>query len=210
MLYKDATAPLDDRVKDLLGRMSIEEKFAQLRCVSTNDVAPHGVLDTQAAQEQLAAGVGHLARGVYDDLPPEQIAESSNDLQRFLIEHTRLGIPALIYERDLVDTCSSHHLVMPAAIGLAASFSPALARELAVLQRAQARSIGSHMVIGPDLDLAHAQGGTAFLTGYGDNAYLVSRMGVSTVRGLQGELLRDGVAACACLLYTSPSPRDRG
>ena len=110
MLYKDASAPLDDRVKDLLGRMSIEEKFAQLRCVSTNEVAPHGVLDAQVAQEQLLGGVGYLARGAYDDLPPEQIAESSNDIQRFLLEHTKLGIPALIYERDLVSTCSSHHL----------------------------------------------------------------------------------------------------
>lgn len=200
MLYKDSTQPADDRAKDLLARMSLPEKLAQLRCVGLAQHATKGAqeADDQApTTQQLADGIGFIARTEIVGIEsPAEVADSVYVLQRELAQTTRHGIPALVFETDMIGGFSQSSLVAAAPIALAATFSPKLVREFASLQRHQARSLGSHMVYGPALDVLHERSGDAIADCFGDNPYLVARMGVAAVRGLQGELLRDGVAAC--------------
>ena len=206
MLYKDSNQAADDRAKDLLGRMSLPEKLAQLRCLDLASLmsvtgGDNPEPDTRSSSQNktvLAAGIGYIARTSIDGLhSPAQTAEVINRLQQDLMQESRHGIPALVIEPELPGNLAQPYLTAAPSMAVAATFAPTLARELARLQGNQARSLGVRMLFGPVLDLSHAHTNGCLLGGFGDNPYLAARMGVATVRGLQGEMLRDGVAACA-------------
>ncbi|HEV2368945.1 MAG TPA: glycoside hydrolase family 3 N-terminal domain-containing protein, partial [Acidimicrobiales bacterium] len=183
----------------LLGEMTLEEKAAQLGAVwSSRLVRADGQLDLEAARVLLRDGIGHLTRVSSETgLPPERTAAIVNDLQRILVEETRLGVPAIVHEEALAGVCANGATQFPQAIGMAATWNPDLVEEAAVAIRAELRAGGARQALAPVLDVTRDPRWGRLEETYGEDPYLAARMGVAYVRGLQGEDLATGVAATA-------------
>jgi beta-glucosidase len=188
------TATATERAAELLSRMTLEEKAMQLSAVMTAALLATG-MNPEALQAQLGQGIGHLSNPGFAAQSPEQLAQMVGGLQRFLVEHTRLGIPAMVHMEALNGVVGAGYSSFPTAIGLAATWDPAAVEEMADLIRRQMRAAGVHQALSPVLDVARdARWGRVHET-YGEDVYLTSAMGVAFVRGLQGEDLATGVIA---------------
>jgi beta-glucosidase len=196
--YRDPQRDPDARVKDLLGRMTLDEKLAQLGGVWATDLMGEGGFDAARARELLPHGIGHVTRiGASTGLGPAASAAFANSVQRLLVEETRLGIPALIHEEALAGLCARGATQYPQAIGLAATFSPQAVRAMAEGIRREMRAVGARQALAPVLDVARDPRWGRLEETFGEDPYLTGRLGVAYVRGLQGGDLRQGVLATA-------------
>jgi beta-glucosidase len=201
VLYKDSSQPIDARVADLLARMTLEEKVAQLGAWMPYYVlGPHGP-DPDKLRALLGQGIGQISRiGGILDVPPERVAELYNAIQRFLVEDTRLGIPAVVHEECLNGYSGRGGTVFPQIIGVAATWDPERVEQMAGVIRTQMRAVGAHQGLAPVLDVARDPRWGRTEEVYGEDPYLISRMGSAYVRGLQGAQSADstnGVVATA-------------
>jgi beta-glucosidase len=196
--YRDADLPIEERVEDLLDRMTTAEKAAQLGSAWVFQLADSRGLREDQAAAVLADGLGQVTRVCgASALLPDEAARINNEIQRFLVERTRLGIPAIVHEEICSGLMARCATVFPQAIGLASTWEPDLAEALADSVRGQMRAIGAHQGLSPVLDVCRDPRWGRTEETFGEDPYLVSRMGVSFVRGLQGADLRDGVIATA-------------
>jgi beta-glucosidase len=195
--YPDDTRSIDARVGDLLSRMTVEEKLAQLGGVWVNGLIDgDGMLMEHLAREKLMHGAGHVTRiGGTTVLPPAASARLANAIQKFLIEQTRLGIPAIIHEESCAGYLARGATCFPQAIGLASTWDPELIEAMTTVIRAQMRAVGAHQALAPVLDVTRdPRWGRAEET-FGEDPYLIAQMGIAYVRGLQGTDLRNGIVA---------------
>ncbi len=193
--YRDANRSLDERVDDLLRRMSREEKVAQLGSAWVFQLARGGEV-TPGGAELMRDGLGQVTRiSGASSLDAEGAARLANAIQRHLVEETRLGIPAIIHEEICSGLMARQSVVFPQAIGLASTWEPDLAGELADAIRMQMRAIGAHQGLAPVLDVCRDPRWGRTEETFGEDPYLVSRIGVAFTRGLQGTSLRSGVVA---------------
>ena len=197
-LYRDPTRTVDERVEDLLDRMTSGEKAAQLGSAWAYQLADGPGLAEERAAALLAEGLGQVTRicGA-SSLRPEEAARLANAIQRFLVERTRLGIPAIVHEEICSGLMARGATVFPQAIGLASTWDPDLAEALADTIRVQMRAVGAHQGLSPVLDVCRDPRWGRTEETFGEDPHLVARMGVSFVRGLQGADLRRGVVATA-------------
>ncbi|MEV6366943.1 glycoside hydrolase family 3 N-terminal domain-containing protein [Micromonospora musae] len=196
--YTDATVPVDERVSDLLGRMTREEKLAQLGSTWAFRVLEGGRFSAERARPILGHGLGHVTRVAgATSLKAAQVARAANAIQRFLVTETRLGIPAIVHEEVCSGVMAREATIFPQAIGVASTWAPELNGQLADAVRAQMRAVGSHQGLSPVLDVVRDPRWGRTEETYGEDPYLVARMGVAFVRGLQGADLTDGVLATA-------------
>ncbi|MEZ5259899.1 MAG: glycoside hydrolase family 3 C-terminal domain-containing protein [Ilumatobacteraceae bacterium] len=152
--YRDPSRPVGERVDDLLGRMTLDEKLAQLGSVWIFQIADAAGLDADRATPLLADGIGHITRmGGASSLTAVQSAELANDVQRHLLDHTRLGIPALVHEEICSGLMAREATIYPQAIGVASTFRPDHNRHLADTIRRQMRAVGAHQGLSPVLDI---------------------------------------------------------
>jgi beta-glucosidase len=190
-----ADLPVVKRVKDLLARMTLEEKAAQMICVwqkkaetlvdGDGNFAPrkaksafrrgHGLGQVGRPSD---AGKGKDARGM---------AELTNAIQRFFIENSRLGIPVMFHEECLHGHAAVGGASFPQPIALAASFNPELAERVFTATAAEARARGTHQALTPVIDVARDPRWGRVEETYGEDPYLVSRMGIAAVRGFKGD-----------------------
>ena len=198
MKYKDASFPVEERVEDLLSRMTVEEKTAQLCCL-----LPMMIMEgTAASPEKLKAlmphGMGRLTQYANIFLnAPEEAVKFTNQLQRYLIEETRLGIPVMNQIESLNGLLAVKADSYPTAIYLASTWEPELIEEMGAVIARQAKAIGAQQVLAPVVDLARdARWGRVHET-FGECPYLNSAMGVAYTRGIQGENIASGVIATA-------------
>lgn len=194
-VYLDSSAPVELRVKDLLKRMTLEEKIAQLQSVWPSMVSREA-LSEEKIKELLGMGIGEITRisGALE-VKPGDGARIANGMQRFLMEKTRLRIPAIVHEECLTGFMARGATVFPQAIGLASTWNPQLIEEVASIIRRQMRASGVHQGLAPVLDVVRDPRWGRTEETYGEDPYLVARMGVAYVKGLQGEDLRTGVIA---------------
>lgn len=191
--YRNCRLPLDDRLRDLLARMTIEEKMAQMICIwrlpQTSLFDEKGILDETSVQRNLCHGIGQIARlsDRAGGQSPAQMAELSNTLQKFLVEKTRLGIPTIFHEEALHGLVAQDATSYPQPIGLASTFNPELIESIYTAIAEDTRSRGAHQVLAPDLDLARDARWGRFEETFGEDPYLVSQMGIAAVHGLQGD-----------------------
>jgi beta-glucosidase len=195
-VYRDASQPIDARVEDLLERMTLEEKLAQLGCVWSTQLVENDAFSRAKADALLANGTGHITRiGASTGLRPNESAAFANAIQRHLVEQTRLGIPAIVHEESCAGLTARDATQFPQAIGLASTFEPELIEAMGRVIRAQMLAVGARQTLAPVLDVTRdPRWGRAEET-YGEDPYLASRIGVAYVRGVQGEDLARGVAA---------------
>ena len=129
--YKDANASVEERVEDLLGRMTLEEKVAQLCGDLPYSVVRKGKVDRDALRKRFPDGHGRFTQysmvGLAD---PVTIAELSNEIQRYFVEETRLGIPVALQSEDLCGYPAAGGTLFPSMMNVAATWEPALAEKM--------------------------------------------------------------------------------
>ena len=191
-LYRDANEPIEKRLDDLLSRMSLAEKIRQLDMYSSatalmdkHSDETHATADAVFMPEKAQALLGELGVGSIHDLNPTPA--QANAIQSWVVAHNRLGIPALFIEEGLhgFDTGT----VFPAPIGLAATWNPEIARQTAAAIAAEARATGIDMILAPVLDLAREPRWGRVEEDFGEDPYLTGQLGLSYVRGAQGDSL---------------------
>ena len=185
------------RVRDLLSRMTLEEKAAQMVCVwnekATKLVDAAGAFDPAKAAAAFAdrRGLGQVGRpsdaGGPPGLSPRATAELTNAIQRFFVEHSRLGIPVIFHEECLHGHAARDATSFCQPIGLAATFDPELVEALYTMTALEARLRGAHQALTPVVDVARDPRWGRVEETFGEDPYLVSRMGVAAVRGFQGD-----------------------
>ena len=185
-------------VERLLEEMTLEEKIAQLGSVSVVDLLEEGKFSPEKARRLIPNGIGQITRiAGWTGLPPKQAAELANEVQRFLREKTRLGIPAIVHEECLSGLMANGATTYPQAIGLASTWEPELIRRMTSAVRKEMRAIGAHQGLSPVLDVLRDPRWGRVEETLGEDHYLVARMGVAYIEGLQGDDLREGVIATA-------------
>jgi beta-glucosidase len=201
-VYKDAAAPIDARVEDLLGRMTLEEKLAQITAVwqSKNDLlSASGKFDPAAARRLYPHGIGHFTRPSDRQqvgspfktsyLTPRETAELTNAIQRHAVRDTRLGIPVLFHEEGLHGNQARDATHFPQSIALASSWDPQLLERIFTVVAREIRARGAQLVLAPVVDVGRDPRWGRIEETYGEDPYLVSELGVAVVRGFQGDTL---------------------
>ncbi len=193
--HLDPALPVEERVADLLARMTLDEKLAQLGGVEPIE---NLAFSEELFRSRTSDGAGQISMiGGHSKLGPKDVAELANKLQSHLVENSRLGIPAIVHEECLSGYMARGATCFPQIIGVASTWSPELVEEMALVLRFQMRAAGAHQGLSPVLDVARDPRWGRTEETYGEDPYLVSRMGVAYVRGLQGPDLKDGIAATA-------------
>lgn len=195
-------APSDeDRVAQIVARMTLEEKIAQLRPMSRrvplSDAA--GAFSPEAASTVLKDGTGYMGR-ITMPLPPREAAVVANDVQRFLKEKTRLGIPAFTVEEALHGFMAKGATTFPQAIALASTWNPDLVERVFTATALEARARGANWMLAPVLDVARDPRWGRTEETLGEDPFLIARLGVAAIHGLQGRgpgIGRDRVLATA-------------
>lgn len=196
MAYKDPKLSIDERVKDLLSRMTVEEKVAQMICLWMEKPSekpanpkpfepPTGKFSPDLAKRSMKNGIGQLARQreLFD---PKGSAEYANATQKWLKDNTRLGIPAVFHDEILHGNMSSGSTVFPVPLSLSSSWDTDLITKVFTVAARQTRIRGTHHVLGPNMDLARDPRWGRTEETYGEDPYLTSRMVVSLVNAIQG------------------------
>jgi beta-glucosidase len=199
--YRNPALPPARRVKDLLARMTLEEKAAQMMCVwqkkAETLVDGQGNFDLAKAKKAFRhrRGLGQVgrpsdaggARDSANNRNARTMAELTNAIQKFFLEHSRLGIPVIFHEECLHGHAAIGGTSFPQPIGLAATFNPELVESLFSMTAAETRARGAHQALTPVVDVARDPRWGRVEETYGEDPYLVSRMGIAAVRGFQGD-----------------------
>ena len=195
-IYRNSSKTVDTRVKDLISRMTLDEKIAQLGGIWSFEVLAAGKFSAKRAASLLKHGIGQISRpGIGTALPPREMAAFNNEIQKFLVEETRLGIPALIHEECLNGFMAKEATIFPQIIGIASTWDPELVERMAGIIKTQTRAVGVNQGLGPVLDVARDPRWGRVEETFGEDPYLIARMGTAYVKGLQGDDLKTGVAA---------------
>lgn len=193
-IYRNANAAIDDRVADLLGRMTLEEKVAQLGAIWLTALVQDENFDADHAAEMLADGIGQVTRiGASTGLLANESALLGNEIQQVLVERTRLGIPTVIHEEGVGGFLHRGATTFPQGLGLAATWNVDLMAEVAEVIRTQMTAVGARHNLSPVLDVARDPRWGRVEETYGESPELCARMGVAYVRGLQTDDLANGV-----------------
>jgi beta-glucosidase len=191
--YKNAQLPVEERVTDLLKRMTLKEKVAQMQCV-WNDKATllldsAGHFDEAKALKNFADGLGQVGRpsDTKGGLDPYQTVVLTNSIQKYFVEKTRLGIPVFYHEECLHGHAAKGTTSFPQPIGLAGTFNPALIEQVFSLVAKEARLRGAHQALCPVVDVARDPRWGRVEETYGEDPYLSGEMGVAAVNGFQGD-----------------------
>ena len=197
--YEDAAQPLEARVTDLLGRMTLDEKTAQMATLYGFPRVLKDELPTAAwSREVWKDGIGNideqsngntgwtnnLANPQFD-LPWSLHTRQLNEIQRWFLEQTRLGIPVDFTNEGIRGLLHAKATSFPAQLGVAATFNPALVREIGRITGREGRALGYSNLYSPVLDLARDPRWGRTTETYGEDPFLVGELGVEQVRGIQ-------------------------
>ncbi|HZI59705.1 MAG TPA: glycoside hydrolase family 3 N-terminal domain-containing protein, partial [Pyrinomonadaceae bacterium] len=192
--YKNPRLPVERRVADLVSRMTLEEKVAQLVCLwanrpqvnpQTDFATDRGDFSPARAAEVMKHGVGQIARQ-RERKDPREGAKFANAVQKWLVENTRLGIPAILHDEILHGHMAKGSTSFPQPIALATTWDPEFITKIFTAGALETRARGSHQVLGPNLDLARDPRWGRTEETFGEDPYLTSRMAVAIVKALQG------------------------
>jgi beta-glucosidase len=187
--YRNADLPIERRVADLLGRMTLEEKVGQMLSLwaGKRDITDaQGRFDPARAPRWFRVGIGRIERPA-DGHNARQHAEYTNAIQRWVRENTRLGIPVLFHDESLHGLQANEATSFPQAIALASSWDPDLVERVSTVIARETRARGTHQVLSPVIDIAREPRWGRIEETFGEDPYLTARMGVAAVRGLQGQ-----------------------
>ncbi|MDN3716616.1 glycoside hydrolase family 3 N-terminal domain-containing protein [Vibrio breoganii] len=197
-LYKDASFSTQERVADLMARMTVEEKIAQLgaQWLILDPEGEHKereleMSDSESGRtlsDKLKLGIGQITRplGTHTVSPVDGV-KALNELQKFLVEETRLGIPAISHEECLVGLMSSEATLYPSSLNYGHTWNPELIYNAASDIGRQVRAVGAKQGLAPVLDVSRDVRWGRTEETLGEDPYLVGVMATQYVKGLQGE-----------------------
>ncbi|RJP22485.1 MAG: hypothetical protein C4520_08260 [Candidatus Abyssobacteria bacterium SURF_5] len=204
LVYKDPLKSADERARDLLARMNIDEKISQLTSVWLQLDAASGEFSPNQSmlsvdydpQEQMRHGIGQITRPLgTQPIDPKEGAKLVNSLQKKLIENTRLGIPAICHEECLSGLMAQGATSFPSPLNYGATWDLRLLERVGDVIRRQMRAVGTHQGLAPVCDVARDARWGRIEETIGEDPYLVGVMVTHYVMGLQGNDMRNGVAA---------------
>jgi beta-glucosidase-like glycosyl hydrolase len=203
-VYKDPHAAVDARVSDLLSRMTLQEKIAQISCIwqrkgEVEDA--NGNFDPAKASRVFPYGIGQVARpsdrvpleandplqNVFRNVP--QTVDFINAVQHYSMDDTRLGIPTIFHGEGLHGYMARDATSFPQAIALGSSWDPALITQVYTVVAREARARGVQLLLTPVINLGRDPRWGRIEETFSEDPYLVTQMGVAEVRGLQGNRL---------------------
>lgn len=213
--YRDATLPVEQRVADLLSRMTVEEKVGQLRCTLAWDyyeVKGKKVVPSASFIKDITEGhIGMLwatyradpwtRKSLLNGLTPEMAAKAGNALQKYMMEKTRLGIPLFLAEEAPHGHMAIGTTVFPTGLGMAATWSVDAAEAMGRVTAREVRLQGAHISYGPVLDVSRDPRWSRVEESYGEDPVLTGEMGAAVVRGLGGGDLSKPFATLATLKH---------
>lgn len=193
--YQDATLAIDERVADLLSRMTVAEKAAQMTCIWNKKTEllldEHGAFSPGKARTHFGHGHGLGQVGRPSDAAggrnARETADLTNAIQRFFVRESRLGIPVFFHEECLHGHAAIDATSFPQPIGLGATFDPDLVERVFTATAHEARVRGAHQALTPVVDVARDPRWGRVEETYGEDPYLVAQLGVAAVRGFQGD-----------------------
>ena len=178
-IYKDPSKAPEERAEDLLGQMTIEEKVRQLQCLYIQEV-------TDSMEAVGPDGLGGFAfERVKMAYSLEEEVELLNRIQRYCVEETRLGIPALVHAEALHGLCLQKATSFPQAIGLAATWDIPTMEAVSGAIAEETRARGLRQVLSPTVDIARDVRWGRIEETYGEDPYLVSRMAVAFCKSFE-------------------------
>lgn len=201
--YKNSTLPIEKRVSDLLGRMTVEEKVGQLsKLLGWDMYSKNGKQVTISNKLRKAVKEQHIGllwatlradpwtqKTLLNGLSPVEAARATNAIQRYMVDSTRLGIPLLLSEEAPHGHMAIGATVFPTAIGQASTWNPRLIQDMASTIAMETYAVGGKNGYGPVLDLARDPRWSRTEETYGEDPYLIGQMGSAMIRGFQGEKL---------------------
>ncbi|MBA7648022.1 Beta-xylosidase [subsurface metagenome] len=194
--YLDARQPVDKRVENLLTLMTLDEKIAQLSGIWVYEILEGKQFSDDKANVLMGHGIGQITRlGGASNFDPPVSARMANQIQKYLITNTHLGIPAIIHEESCSGYMAKGATCFPQTIGVASTWDPEMVEEMGTVIKEQMRSVGAHQALAPVLDIARdARWGRVEET-FGEDPYLVSKMGTSYIKGIQDSDWKQGIMA---------------
>ncbi len=194
-IYKNPDLSVDQRIADLLSRMTLEEKVAQLTSTmemlgfgsdaQKSFVDKEGNFLPERAAEIFRHGIGQISRPG-GRRGPREMAEFTNMIQKWMLENTRLGIPVMFHEEALHGLASRGATSFPQAIALSSTWNCDLVHEVFTATALETRSRGAQQVLSPVLDIVRDPRWGRTEETYGEDPYLAARLGVAAVTGFQG------------------------
>lgn len=214
-LYKNPALPVEERVQDLLSRMTTEEKVGQLLCPlgwemyerQGEEVVPSPKFKQLIAERPIGMlwatyrADPWTKKTLANGLNPALAAKAGNALQRYMLEHTRLGIPIFLAEEAPHGHMAIGTTVFPTGIGMAASWSPELLKEAGEAIGKEMRLQGGHISYGPVLDLARDPRWSRVEETFGEDPVLTGVLGAAMVEGLGGGELSQAYSTVATLKH---------
>jgi len=191
--YKNPKLEVKARVNDLLKKMNLEEKVAQMLCVwglkKTLLQDEDGSINTKKLPESFPNGIGQIGRlsDTGGGLGPKQMADLANEIQKYFIEETRLGIPVIFHEECLHGLAGKEATSYPQPIGLAATFNPELNETIYSAIAQDARMRGAHQALTPVLDVTRDPRWGRVEETYGEDPFLITQMAIGAIKGFQGD-----------------------
>ena len=190
MLYKDASLSIEERVEDLLPRLSLEEKVAQMRIFHANI----GVKSDEKGRlklsdrviEKLKLGIAGI-KNPGEHISPLAASKLNNELQKYIIEHNRWGIPALFVTESYNGVDAEGCTKFGRPITSAASFNPELVNRIWDVVGNEARLRGMHMCHSPEADIVRDPRFGRMSEAFGEDTYLTTQMVVNAIKGVQGD-----------------------
>lgn len=213
--YRDASLPVEQRVGDLLSRMTLEEKVGQLRCTlawNYYEIKGNKVVPSAEFVKDLTEGhIGMLwatyradpwtRKSLANGLTPTLAAKAGNALQKYVIEHTRLGIPLFLAEEAPHGHMAIGTTVFPTGLGLAATWCTDVAEAMGRVTAKEVRLQGAHISYGPVLDISRDPRWSRVEESYGEDPVLTGAIGAAVVRGLGGGQLSKPYSTLATLKH---------
>lgn len=209
-MYKDSAQPISIRVSDLLSKMTLEEKIAQVMMSKNIMWDENGDIKTDESKQIFNKGVGLLW---FDkQLEAERMVEIYNASQKFLVEESRLGIPALVFGEGLHGFLAPGATMFPQAIAMASTWDTELIEEVYTATALEMRSRAANIAFTPVIGLARDPRWGRTDETFGEDPYLVAHMGVAAINGLQGRnatvIDAEHVAATAKHFVAHSVPQD--
>jgi beta-glucosidase len=203
-VYEDPKADLSRRIEDLLSQMTVEEKTCQLATLYgygrvLKDPRPTAAWKNEIWRDGIANideefnGKGKVTTGA-DVTDFKQHIAAMNDVQRFFVEETRLGIPVDFTNEGTRGVSAYGATAFPTQLGIGHTWDKELVREIGRITAVEGRALGYTNVYAPILDVARDQRWGRIEDTYGEDPYLASRLGVEMVKGMQDQFM---VAATA-------------
>jgi beta-glucosidase len=181
---------------ELLSQMTLDEKLAQIGSYWMFDLQTNGTLDWDKVADRLRYGIGQITRVAgASTLDPVRAARAGNNLQKFLLEKTRLRIPAILHEECCAGAMVAGGTIFPQMLGIASTFQPELAEAMASAIRKQLLAIGARQGLAPVLDVGRDPRWGRVEETFGEDPTLISHFGMAYIKGLQTDDLADGVMA---------------